>query len=82
MQIRPEGAGFFHAERRTDGRTDRQTDRHEDTNTPFRNFSNAPKNVTLLRLKLIYVVHKYSVPTAQRTQFASVRQANRKMLKW
>jgi hypothetical protein len=78
MQIRPEGAELFHAERQTDGQTDRQA-LITTLIVPFRNFSSAPINVTLLRLKLVYAVHKYSVPTTQRTQFASIRQASRNM---
>ena len=31
---------------RTDGQTDRQTDSHDETNSPFRNFANAPKEGT------------------------------------
>ena len=40
IEMRPVGAGLYHA----DGQTDRQVARNDDLIVAFRNFANAPEN--------------------------------------
>jgi hypothetical protein len=59
MKIRPVGAEFFHADRRTDGRTHMTK-----LTVALRNFSNAPKiyKVFLVHLVLYRQAHSRHLP--------------------
>jgi len=66
MKIRPVGAEFFHADRRTDGQTDMAN-----LIIAFRNFPNAPKNELYTSKKTLPLRHRgWKFIMSQRLHFS------------